>query len=457
MGYFKLKERDANLKTEITAGITTFMAMSYILFVNPAILSQAGQTGVSFESIFIATCVGAGIMSIAMGLISNTPFALAAGMGINTVVVFTIMYGLGLNFAQAMGIIVIEGVMFAILAITRIRRMIVGAIPGDLKYAIGAGIGLFIAFMGLRQGGFINIGPAAGLMLGDFTANHTLLALFGLALTIILLVFKIKGAILLGILGTIAAGLVFNIVPLPREIVSIPTRQSFQTFFVADPVRAVWSNGAVNLAALIMVFALFMADFFDTLGAAIGVGAKAGLEDKKGQVLGLKKVLIVDALGSIVGGFLGAGSVSTGMESASGVSAGGKTGIVPAVAGFLFLLSVFFAPLIAVVGGGIEVGGVYKYPITAPAFIMVGFFMVRMIARINFKDFDIGIPAFFTIAIMPFTYNITYGIGFGLISYTIIKLLRGKYRELHPIMIITSIVFAITFIAESIAKRIGAG
>jgi len=455
LGYFKLKERKTTLRTEIIAGITTFMTMAYIIFVNPAILSQGGQTGVSFEAVVIATCLGAGIMSMAMGLITNTPFALASGMGINAVVVFTIIFGLGLNFAQAMGIIVIEGIIVTIFVLTNVRRIIMEAIPLGLKYAIGVGIGLFIAFIGAQQGGFVDMDPVTAVKLGDFTANYTLLATFGLVLTAILVAFKIKGGILLGIIGTTIVGMIFKVVPLPDRIFMVPTRESFSTFFQADVAGAVWSNGMVNIAALVMVFALFMTDFFDTMGTVIGVGGEAGLLDENGKLPGLKRVLLVDSLAAVVGGLFGASSITTYIESASGVSDGGRTGIMPTVTGFLFLLSVFFAPLIAVVGGGVEINGMYKYPVTAPALIIVGFLMMGVITRINFKDFEVGIPAFLTIIIMPFTYNISYGIGFGFISYTIIKLFRGKYRELHPLMIIVSVLFAVAFIAEGIAKGIG--
>lgn len=454
MSYFKLKERNSNIRTEIIAGVTTFMTMAYIIFVNPAILSAGGETGVPFEAVVVATCLGAGIMSMAMGLFTNTPFALASGMGINAVVVFTIIFGLGLSYQQAMGIIVIEGILVTIMVLTGIRKMIMDAIPMDLKLAIGVGIGLFIAFIGSQQAGFVDPDPATLVKLGDFTAGYTLLATFGLVLTAVLVAFRIRGGILLGILGTTVVGMIFRVVPLPDQIFRIPTRESFSTFFNADLVGAVWSNGMLNIAALVMIFALFMTDFFDTMGTVIGVGGEAGLLDKKGNLTNLKKVLLVDSLAAVVGGLFGASSITTYIESASGVSDGGRTGIMPTVTGFLFLISIFFAPIIAVVGGGIEVNGAFKYPVTAPALIVVGFLMMQVISRIDFKNFEVGIPAFLTIIIMPFTYSISYGIGFGFISYTLIKLFRGKFKDLHPLMIIVSILFAVAFIAEGIAKGV---
>jgi AGZA family xanthine/uracil permease-like MFS transporter len=453
--YFKIRERKTTIRTEIIAGITTFMTMAYIIFVNPAILSAGGETGIPFEGAIIATCIGAGIMSILMGVLTNTPFALASGMGINAVVVFTIIFGLGLSWQQAMGIIVIEGIIVTVLVLTGLRGMIMRAIPMGLKYAIGVGIGLFIAFIGAQQAGFVDIDPTTAVKLGDFTAHYTQLAAFGLILTAILVAFRIRGGILLGIIGTAIAGMAFRVIPVPTRFISIPTKESFSTFFRADLLGAVWSKGMINIAALIMIFALFMTDFFDTMGTVIGVGGEAGLLDKKGSLPNLKRVLLVDSLAAVAGGLFGASSITTYIESASGVSDGGRTGIMPTMTGFLFLVSIFFAPLIAVIGGGVEIAeGIYKYPITSPALIVVGFLMMTVMSNIDFKDYEIGIPAFFTIIIMPFTYSISYGIGFGFISYTLIKLAKGKFRELHPLMIIVSILFAVAFVAEAIATRI---
>ena len=454
MSYFKLKERKTTIRTEIVAGITTFMTMAYIIFVNPAILSAGGTTGIPFEAAVVATCIAAGLMSMVMGLLTNTPFALASGMGINAVVIFTIVFGLGLTWQQAMGIIVIEGIIVTIFVLTGLRGMIMRAIPMGLKYAIGVGIGLFIAFIGAQQAGFVDMDPNTAVKLGDFTMHYTQLAAFGLLVTTILVAFRIRGGILIGIVGTAIAGMAFRIIPIPTRFVSVPTGESFATFFQADLVGAIWSKGMLNVAALIMIFALFMTDFFDTMGTVIGVGEEAKLLDKKGNLPNLRRVLLVDSLAAVAGGLFGASSVTTYIESASGVSDGGRTGIMPTVTGFLFMVSIFFAPLIAVVGGGVEVAeGVYKYPVTAPALIIVGFLMMTVMARIDFKDYEIGIPAFLTIIIMPFTYSISYGIGFGFISYTLIKIFRGKFKELHPLMIIVSALFAIAFIAEAIARR----
>jgi len=454
LGYFKLKERKTNVRTEIVAGITTFMTMAYIIFVNPAILSQGGTTGIPFEAAVVATCLGAGLMSMLMGLLTNTPFALASGMGINAVVVFTIIFGLGLTWQQAMGIVVIEGILVTILVLTGLRAMIMRAIPMGLKYSIGVGIGLFIAFIGAQEGGFVDIDPVTAVRLGNFTSPVTLLALFGLVLTIVLLAYKVKGAILIGIVGSTILGMATRIIALPTKFFAVPNAASFSTFFKADIVGALWSNGMVNIAAIVMIFALFMSDFFDTMGTVIGVGEEAKLLDEKGNLPGLKNVLLVDSIAAVTGGLFGASSITTYIESASGVSEGGRTGLMPTTTGILFLLSIFFAPLIAVVGGGVQIAeGVYKYPVTAAALIVVGFLMMTIVSKIDFKDWEIGIPSFLTIIIMPFTYNISYGIGFGFISYTIIKLLKGKWKEVHPLMIVVSVLFAVAFVAQALAGK----
>ncbi|MHB1346037.1 MAG: NCS2 family permease [Candidatus Humimicrobiaceae bacterium] len=457
MSYFKLKERNTNVRTEIIAGITTFMTMAYIIFVNPAILSQGGATGIPFEAAVVATCLGAGLMSMLMGLITNTPFALASGMGINAVVVFTIIFGLGLSWQQAMGIVVLEGIIVTIMVLTGLRSMIMRAIPMGLKYSIGVGIGLFIAFIGAQEGGFVDIDPVTAVRLGNFTSPITLLALFGLVVTIVLLAYRVKGAILIGIVATTILGMATRIIALPTRVIAVPNAASFSTFFQADIVGALWSRGMVNIAAIIMIFALFMSDFFDTMGTVIGVGEEAKLLDEKGNLPGLKRVLLIDSVAAIVGGLFGASSITTYIESASGVSEGGRTGLMPTTTGILFILSIFFAPLIAVVGGGVQIAeGVFKYPVTAAALIVVGFLMMTIVSKIDFKDWEIGIPSFLTIIIMPFTYNISYGIGFGFISYTIIKLLRGKWREVHPLMIVVSVLFAAAFVAQALAGRFAA-
>lgn len=448
MSYFKLKERNTNVKTEIVAGISTFMAMAYILFINPAILSQGGATGISFESIFMASCLGMGLTSIAMGLIANAPFTLASGMGINAAIVASLIYGLGLSWQKAMGIVVIEGILVTILVLTRLRDAISKAIPPGLKYAMGAGIGLFLCFIGVQEAGFVKIDPYTGVSFGDLSQPSTLLALFGLAVTIAFLVFKIRGAILYGIFLTACAGIIFKIIPLPEVFLSIPTKESFSTFFKADIAGVFTSQGILSFLAISTVFLLLMRDLFETLGVVFGIGGSVRENLDFTTKTTLKRILLVDSAGSILGGLSGAGPITTAPESSVGVALGGRTGIVPITCGIMAFLCIFFSPIFAIVGGGVEVAeGIYRYPVTAPALIVAGFFITRLVTKIDFSDPEIAIPSFLTIAIMPFSYGIFYGIGFGFISYTFIKLIRGKVKELHPAMIVISVLFVVAFVA----------
>lgn len=448
MGYFKLKERNTSIRAEIFAGISTFMAMAYIIFINPAILSQGGASGIAFESIFVASCLGVGITSIAMGLIANAPLVLSVSLGINTTLMVSLIYGLGLSWQKAMGAIVIEGILVAIFVLTRLRDTISRAIPQELKYAIGAGIGLFLCFIGVQEAGFAKLDPATGVRFGDFSMPSTLLALFGLAVTIAFLVYRIRGAILFGIILTALAGIITRIIPLPKAIFSIPKGESFSTFFKADIAGIFLSRDMLSFLAIGTVFFLLMTDFFETIGVVFGIGGSE--KENRGFVTktNLKRILLVDSAGSILGGLFGAGPITSAPESSVGVAEGGRTGIIPITAGIMAFLCIFFSPLFATVGGGVEVEqGIYRYPVTAPALIVAGFFMARLLTKIDFSNPEIGIPSFLIIAIMPFSYGIFYGIGSGFISYTFIKLIRGKVKELHPAMIFISILFAVAFVA----------
>ncbi|NIS75575.1 MAG: NCS2 family permease [Deltaproteobacteria bacterium] len=435
---FGLKELGTDVKTEITAGITVFMTMAYIIFVNPAILSAAG---VPFTGAAVATCVGAGLITFVMGFVTNYPLALAPGMGINAVVAFTIVGSLGYSWQVAMGVICIEGLIVLILSLSQLRRMVMEAIPLPIKHAIGIAIGVFIAFIGLVQGGIVVKNPATIVALGDLSSKESLLTIVGLIITMVLVTKRVRGAILIGILASALIGItpLFKLIPFPERIVSLPG--DFSTFFALDV------KGALNLALAPLIFSLFMTDFFDTMGTAIGIGRKAGFLDEMGMIPRLRELLVVDSLGAVAGGLFGCSSITCYIESASGVTEGGRSGLSVLVTSLLFFLALFLTPLIAVIGGGVKIAeGVYRYPVTAPALIIVGFFMVSLVSEIDFSDFDTGIPAFLTIVMMPLTYNISYGIGFGFISYTLIKVFGGKGKEVHPVMLITSLFFAICFL-----------
>ncbi len=435
---FHLEELGTNVKTEITAGVTIFMTMAYIIFVNPAILSAAG---VPFTGAAVATCIGAGLVTFLMGAMTNYPLALAPGMGINAIVAFTIVGAMGYSWQVAMGVVFIEGVIVLALSLSKLRGMVMEAIPLPLKHAIGVAIGVLIAFIGLVQGGIVVKHPATIVALGNVTAKESILTVAGLLITTILITRRVRGAILIGILTTALLGMtpIFELIPLPGRFFSLP--RDFSTFLALD-VR-----GALSLALAPLIFSLFMTDFFDTMGTAIGIGEKAGFLDDEGMIPRLKELLVVDSIGAVAGGLFGCSSITCYIESASGVTEGGRSGLSVIVTASLFFLSLFLTPLISVIGKGVQVSeGVYRYPVTAPALILVGFFMVSLVSEIDFSDFDTGIPAFLTIIIMPLTYNISYGIGFGFISYSLIKLFRGKVKEVHPVMAVASLFFVIFFL-----------
>ncbi len=425
----------SNTKTEILAGVTTFITMAYIIFVNPAILSSAG---VPFEAVAFATCVGAGLMTIFMGLYSKYPFALAPGMGLNAVVAFTLCGQMKLPYSVAMGIIVVEGLLVTLFVLTKTREAVMNSIPKPLKLAIGVGIGIFIAFIGLVQGGIIERNPATLVSLGNLKTSYAVTTVIGLMVTSVLIVLRVRAAILIGIILTAVTGLFAGVVSLPQKIFSMPS--DFSLFFKPDVA------GALKLTLLPMIFAIFMTDFFDTMGTIIGVSEEGGFLDENGRLPRLKNVLLVDSLSAVFGGLVGSSSVTSYIESAAGVAEGGRTGKTSVVTGLLFLISVFFIPLVAVVGGGFKTAaGAYIFPVTAPALIIVGFLMMSAIKGIDFKKADEGIPAFLIILGMPLTYNISHGLGFGFISYTLIKLFTGKAKEVHPLLYIVSGLFVLNF------------
>jgi adenine/guanine/hypoxanthine permease len=444
-GFFGFSERGTNLRTEILAGLTTFMTMAYIVFVNPAILGTEG-TGLPLTGVFFATCVAAAVASIAMGVFANYPVALASGLGLNAVVAFTLILGLGLTWQQAMAVIVIEGLVVTILVLTNLREAVMHAIPMSLKFAIAVGIGLFIAFIGLKNGGVVVQNPETYVALGDFTQGPVLLALFGLVLTLALVARGMRGGILLGILLTGVVGMIFGIVPLPGGVVDF----RFDTSTIGGGVLAI--PEVLRISLIPVIFALFMTDFFDTMGTVIAVGQEGKLLDENGRPPHLKRILLVDSLAAAGGGAAGASSVTSYIESGAGVAEGGRTGFTSVVVGLLFLLALPFSPLISVFGGSIPVAGpqgegeILVSPVTAPALIVVGFLMITAVRFIPWDDFDEAIPAFLTILTLPLTFNISYGIGFGFIAYVLIKLSRGRPGEVHPLLYGAALLFALAFV-----------
>ncbi len=467
---FRLTENQTTVKTELTAGITTFITMCYIVFVNPGILSAAG---VPFEAATTATALGAALMCVCMGFVTNRPLALASGMGLNAVLAFSVIgiHQANVPWQVGMAVIFVEGVIIFILVLTGLREAVMNAIPLNLKRAIGVGIGLFITLIGLNEGGIIRPAPITLMTLGDLSQKYVWVTLIGVIAIIAFMSLRVKGDILWGILTAAAAALVLKITDIPATFTGSP---SFETFFA--PFQQI--DGTIALARiftpalLTAVFAIMLTDFFDTMGTVVAVGEQAGFVDKNGRVPGIKGILAVDSLGAATGGLFGASSITTYIESAAGVAEGGRTGLTAIVVGILFAVASFFAPVVKMIGGGHRISNSVQYclfgeanfavppdvippagagdhtvyPITACALIVVGFLMMKIVREIEWDNFEESFPAFLAMVLIPLTYNISYGIGFGFISYTLIKMFHRKFKEVHPLMYIVSIAFLIAFI-----------
>lgn len=448
--FFKYTERGSSFSTEIIAGITTFLTMAYIIFVNPAILSLSDipdlPAGVapSFAGVLTATCIGAAVMCIAMGIFANRPIALASGMGINAIVAFTLVLGLNVPWQVAMSVIFVEGIIILLLVLSGLREAIMNSIPVGLRRAIAVGIGLFIAFIGLKSGGLIVANDATLISLGSFLDKTTWVALIGLVTTLAMMSLKVKGDILIGIVVATIFSVVFGVSEMPTAVFAAP---DFSTFFA--PFQTV--NGSMALLQvfspmlMLFVFSILMTDFFDTMGTVVGVGEEAGFVDADGNVEDVRPILVVDSAAAAVGGLLGASSITSYIESAAGVGDGGRTGLTVITTGLLFALAIFFAPVIGVVSGAA----------TAGALIIVGFLMMAPVGEIDWSDFEVGFPAFLTIIGIPLTYSITNGIGMGFIAFVLIKLFRGKVKEIHPLMWVATIAFLVVFLQEPMTKLFG--
>src|SRR5499425_370438 len=447
--WFGFTERHTNLATEVRAGLTTFMVMAYIIFVNPIVLGYIGVPGLEgkglpFSPTLTMTCLTAGLMPIAMGLVSNYPFALAPGMGLNAVVAFELVAGRGLTWPQAMTIVFLEGVVITLLVLTRFRQAMLDAVPLALKRAISVGIGLFIAFIGFFTAGFVVKPDKSPLPvgLGYFGTLPAVVFLLGFVLTAWLMARRVRGALLLGILGTTVLAIVLNgaladwkgfatpgAATLPRGLVQAP---DFSTFGRLD--FGVFARLGV-VTAVLVTFSIMLSDFFDTMGTIIGVGGKGGFLDAHGRLPRSDRVLLIDSLGAAVGGLANASSNTTYIESAAGVAEGGRTGLVPVIAGLLFLGAMWVSPLAAVIPA----------QATAPALIIVGFYMISVARDIAWDDYDEAIPAFVTMLVMPFTWSITNGIGAGFVTFAAIKLLSGQGARVHWMVYAASIAFIVYF------------
>jgi adenine/guanine/hypoxanthine permease len=421
--YFHLEERRTTVGREFRGAVATFLTMAYILVVNPQILSAAG---IPQDSLVACTALAAGVCCLLMGFYANVPLATASGMGLNAFVAFTIAAKAG-SWQAAMGLIVLDGLLMLILVLAGLREAIMDAIPRDLRLATGAGIGLFIAFIGLVNSGLVimNI-PDAPLRPGTLRDPNTAIAFGGLIVTACLMAKRIPGAIVIGIILSTIVSVFVGVAHLPAQWHG----PSFASAFHAD-VR-----GALHWNLLPLLFAVLMVDFFDTLGTATAIGEQAGLVDLGGRVIGIRRVLIVDSLAAAIGGMLGVSSVTAYIESAAGVAEGARTGLHSVFVGLLFLLSIFLAPI----------AGIVPAAATAPALILVGFLMLSQLVRIDLTQLDRAIPAFITLLTIPLTYSIAHGIGYGFVSYVLIKLLTLKFRDVKPLMYVVAATFMVYFV-----------
>ena len=459
--FFKVHESGSDVRTELLAGLTTFIVMSYIIFVNPSILSLSDPAtgavnGLPIVQTTTVTALVAGVMTIVMGLYANRAYAIAPGLGINAIVAFTLVGQEGLTFPQAMGVIVAEGILITVLVLAGVRKYVMDVVPLELKKGISVGIGLFILFIGLVDGGFVRVGAGTPLQIGNLRGAPVLVTAVGLLITIALMARGVKAAILLGIVLTT----VFAVVA--REVFNaggfVGTQARFPDTIAATPDFGLIGNFSFSFfsqmgvwVAVLTVLAIMMADFFDTMGTLVGVGSQAGYLNERGELPDAQKPLLVDSLAAVAGGVASSSSATTYIESAAGVGNGGRTGLVAVTVGVLFLLAMPFAPLVAVV----------PTQATAPALIIVGWMMTSVLSErdaltadgrtvrsrgIDFADIEVGLPVLATMVMMPLTYNITNGIGAGFVVWTLVKLFRGKLSEIHPVMCAISAAFLIYFL-----------
>lgn len=427
---FKLKEKGTTPRTEVISGVTTFMTMAYIIFVQPVFMSAAGM---DFGAVMVATCISSAIATLLMGFLANYPIALAPAMGHNAFFTYVVCIGMGVPWQTALGAVFISGMLFIILSFFGFREKIINAIPRSLKNAIAVGIGLFIAFIGFQHAGLVKSDPNTFVTLGNLGSAPVLLAIFGIFLIAVLMALKIKGALLIGIIVTALIGIPTGIVKY-YGIISTPPSLA-PTFFKLDVI------GAFNMGLLSVIFIFFFLDLFDTIGTLIGISEQAGFI-VDGKLPRARQALFSDAVGTVTGSLLGTSTVTSYIESSAGVASGGRTGLSNLVTAGLFILSIAFYPLAKMIGGGYN----GLYPVTAPALIIVGSMMLPNVTKIKWEDITESIPAFLTLIIMPFTYSITDGIAIGFISYVILKLVTRKGKEVHPLLYIFSCLFILRYV-----------
>ena len=422
--YFKLTENQTTVRQELLGGATTFMTMAYIVVVNPQILAQAGMPP---EGVVFATCVSAAVATLVMGLYANYPIALAPGMSLNAYFTYSVCIGMHIPWRTALGVVFFSGVLFVLLTVTRVREQIVDGIPDCLKHSTAAGIGLFIAFVGMRNARLVVANPATSVSIGNFSDRAVQAACFGIVLTLILMARRINGAILLGILGTTLFGIVRGIASWPSGLVAMP--QPSSTFLQLD------FRGAMHLGLLEIIFAFLFVDLFDNVGTLVGVCEQAGFI-KNGKIPRVGRILLADGVGTMFGALTGTSTVTSYIESAAGIAAGARTGLSNIVVAVLFLLALLFSPLATAIPGFA----------TAPALILVGALMTQSIAHVKWADFTEAFPAFMTMLATPLTFSIATGLSLGVISFSTVKLGAGKYREVSIVLWILTGLFLLRYI-----------
>jgi len=452
--FFKLSERKTTVQTEVMAGITTFMTMAYILFVNPSIL---GAAGMDKNAVLLATAIGSGLVTIMMGVFANYPIALAPGMGLNAFYAFTVVIGMGVSWQIALGAVFISGLIFLLLTLTRVRQLLIEGMPNSLKHAITVGIGMFITIVGLKLSGIMSIrlslipptlekivaGHGNGspmsfetiMEMGKVADKEVLLALFGLLFISVLIARNVKGSMLIGIITSTVLGIAMGIVQVPPGFVPVAIPDfSHNAFFALD------IKGALGMGLMTIIFTFTFVELFDTMGTLVGTTSKAGLMDKDGKIPGIGKAMLVDATGVSLGAVLGTSTMTAFIESAAGVAVGGRTGLTAVVCGVLFLLALFFTPLVSLIPDAA----------TCPALIIVGCLMMESVRHIDFTDFTEAMPAFMTIVMMPFTYSIANGISFGLVLYPLLKLITGRQKEVNWIVYVLAVlvIIRLVFLSE---------
>lgn len=427
---FKLQERGTTVGREVVAGITTFLAMAYILAVNPGMLSE---TGMPFGGVFTATAIASAIATLVMAFLANLPVALAPGMGLNAFFTYTVCFGMGCSWQFALTAVLLEGILFILLSVFGIREAIINSIPATLRKAVAVGIGLFICLIGLSNAGITS--SDTGTIIGFVNLNvpSALVAIIGLVITIVLYILKVPGSILIGIALTTIVGIPFGVTTIP---------EGWKPFSLPEaPLLFKFEWASVLTGKFFIVFFTFLfTDLFDTIGTLMGVTEQAGLVDEKGNIPNAKGALLADAIGTVAGACLGTSTVTSFVESSSGVAAGGRTGLSSVVTAIMFLLALFFTPLFALIPSAA----------TAPALIFVGFLMMQSISSIDFQDLTEGIPAFITIMVMPFAYSISKGIAFGIISYVICKIAGKKAKEVPVVTWVLAVVFIANLVFEAI-------